>query len=384
MIQTRIGATLAVACLLLSATASQALASHGGGGGGGGGGGTTTAPATAPVVSFSQPAFTFGPQELGTTSPAQTVTLTNTGTGALFVNFVGQSGPGGLDYTITDDQCLGTFTAAGASCTMTFTFTPHATGTRTATVSLTDNAANSPQAITLTGTGTSVNGPTPLSVDTTGLNCNAGVCDLTTGGSSIVKNFYYGGVSAQGDTVAPFTWTLVSGTLPSGLTLFSDGEIYGTPTTTGTSAFTVRVTDANGQTATQQLSLTVSPPPPPLTSLQQSCQHAPSQATANLAGRAIAGKTPSGQAVGDQSQLTACGGFTTIKASVKDVNLPNGTVLWVALGGRVIGRIVLNNGTATMAPWVTTQSLRQQGISVDTQPPSGDPTRVPVLSGKFG
>jgi hypothetical protein len=55
---------------------------------------------------------------------------------------------------------------------------------------------------------------------------------------------------------------------------------------------------------------------------------------------AVGGTTPGGQAIGDQSQLTACGGFTVIRASVKNVNLPNGTPLWGTLGGEPIGRIV--------------------------------------------
>src|SRR5438094_9136782 len=51
--------------------------------------------------------------------------------------------------------------AAGASCMVSVTFTPTATGTRTGTVTLNDNAPNTPQRISLTGTGvsTSTRGP---------------------------------------------------------------------------------------------------------------------------------------------------------------------------------------------------------------------------------
>jgi hypothetical protein len=63
---------------------------------------------------------------------------------------------------------------------------------------------------------------------------------------------------AAGGT-APYSWLLISGSLPSGLTLSSSGQISGTPTTVGTSNFTVQVTDASSpaQTATQALSITV-------------------------------------------------------------------------------------------------------------------------------
>ncbi|MFM2293986.1 MAG: hypothetical protein RLZZ350_399 [Verrucomicrobiota bacterium] len=63
-----------------------------------------------------------------------------------------------------------------------------------------------------------------------------------------------------------FTWTPVSGSLPNGLTLDSNGEIFGTPTTSGTNNFTVQVTDGNNSSANQALTLVITantnPPPP--------------------------------------------------------------------------------------------------------------------------
>ena len=387
MFRTRFAAALAVSVLSLAAGAGQALASNGSGGGGSGGGGGTTAPpppATAPAASLSPSTVTYGPQAVGTTSPAQTVTLTNTGTASLFINGVSSGGVDQLDFTRTDDQCVGMPVAVGASCTIAIAFNPTATGTRTMTLSVIDNAASSPQVITLTGTGTSVNGPTPLSVDTTGLSCTAGVCQLGFTGDQLVKNFYFASLSTLGQAVAPFSWTLAGGALPTGLTLFPNGQIFGTPTATGTFTFTVRVIDSGGQAATQGFSLTISPQPPPLTPTQQQCQHAPSSTTAALTGPAIAGKTPSGQGIGDQSQLTACGGFTIIRASVKNVNLPNGTVLWVTLGGEPIGRITLSSGAGTMAPWtLAISTLRKQAMGVFSAPPTGSLTESPLLSGPF-
>ena len=59
--------------------------------------------------------------------------------------------------------------------------------------------------------------------------------------------------------IAPYTWSLAGGALPPGLTLSSTGVITGTPTTTGTSSFTVGAADAGvpAQTATRLLSLTI-------------------------------------------------------------------------------------------------------------------------------
>jgi hypothetical protein len=56
---------------------------------------------------------------------------------------------------------------------------------------------------------------------------------------------------------APYAWTVSSGSLPAGISLSADGVLTGTPTATGTFAFTVQVTDANGQSATQNLSVAV-------------------------------------------------------------------------------------------------------------------------------
>jgi hypothetical protein len=378
MFRTRLATALAVSVALLAAGPGQALASHGGGG-------TTTPvpPPGAPSVSFSPTSFAYGPQAVGTQSAVETITLTNPGTAPLFINGMRQSGLNAGDFVGISDTCVGTFVAAGASCQMNEAFTPTATGTRTATVTVIDSAANSPQIVTMTGTGTSVNGPTPVSVDTTGLTCVSGVCQLGFAGDQLVKNFYYTSFGALGDTAPPFAWSLMGGTLPPGLTLFPSGQLYGTPTATGLFTFTVKVTDPAGKTASQAFSLTISPQPPPLTQGQLGCQHAPSSTVANLTGSAIGGQTPKGQGLGDQSQLTACGGFTVIHASVQNVKLPNGTVLWVTLGGEPIGLIVLNGGSGTMAPWTFQNSLRKQGLLIFSAPPTGSPTDPLVLSGGF-
>ena len=59
----------------------------------------------------------------------------------------------------------------------------------------------------------------------------------------------------------PYTWSVSSGALPAGLALNpSSGVVSGTPTTTGTSTFTVQVKDASAATATRDISLTVYDP----------------------------------------------------------------------------------------------------------------------------
>jgi hypothetical protein len=74
---------------------------------------------------------------------------------------------------------------------------------------------------------------------------------------------YSAHLSATGTGGASGTWTIVTGTLPGGLSLSSGGVISGTPLLMGTATFTVQYTE-NGShlTATQQLSLTVVGVPP--------------------------------------------------------------------------------------------------------------------------
>ena len=100
-----------------------------------------------PLVSLSETNLTFGPQNVGTTSPAQPVTLTNTGSAPLEITGIAATG----DFAQTN-TCPSTL-AAGASCTINVTFTPTAAGNRYGTVTIADNAANSPQTIILGGSG---------------------------------------------------------------------------------------------------------------------------------------------------------------------------------------------------------------------------------------
>jgi len=122
------------------------------------------------TLSLSPTSLSFGSQAVGTTSSTQTVTLTNSGTGTVTFNTNGITISG--DYG--DASVCGATLVAGAQCTVVVTFAPTATGTRTGTLSISDNAAGSPQTATLSGTGTSSTGPTyALSVSTSSNHSNA-------------------------------------------------------------------------------------------------------------------------------------------------------------------------------------------------------------------
>jgi len=69
---------------------------------------------------------------------------------------------------------------------------------------------------------------------------------------------YSASVAATGG-ISPYTFSIVTGSLPSGLTMSSGGAISGTPTGSGTSSFTVQAKDSSTppQTATANLSITI-------------------------------------------------------------------------------------------------------------------------------
>jgi subtilisin family serine protease len=72
----------------------------------------------------------------------------------------------------------------------------------------------------------------------------------------------YDGALAASGGVAPFTWTVVSGGLPDGLSLdAASGTITGIPTATGPSVFDVQLQDATHASVTRTLRMTVTPPP---------------------------------------------------------------------------------------------------------------------------
>jgi hypothetical protein len=113
--------------------------------------------AAAPQVTLTPTTLTFASQAVGTSSPAQNINLTNSGEANLTVTGITVGGADAGDFPQTNN-CPATLTA-GFSCSIMVTFKPAATGARTASVSIADNAAGSPQTVALSGTGTAGTSP---------------------------------------------------------------------------------------------------------------------------------------------------------------------------------------------------------------------------------
>ncbi|MCI0722902.1 MAG: choice-of-anchor D domain-containing protein [Acidobacteria bacterium] len=102
-----------------------------------------------PNVALAPASLSFSGQLVGTTSAEQSITLTADGEGTLVISSIGTTT---AEFNVAHD-CGGSL-AGSASCTLRVTFRPTATGTRTATLVIADNAADSPQMVALSGLGT--------------------------------------------------------------------------------------------------------------------------------------------------------------------------------------------------------------------------------------
>ncbi|WP_161571126.1 beta strand repeat-containing protein [Granulicella sibirica] len=155
-----------------------------------------------PQATFSPTSLTFSSQGVGTTSAAQTITLSNPGTDTLNISSVAITGTNATDFKQTNT--CGTSIAAKANCAISITFDPAAVGSRSASLSVTDNANNtagSVQTAALTGTGTGVQkisfSPASLTFPSTNIGASSATQTIT------VSNPGSAALTISGITVTP-------------------------------------------------------------------------------------------------------------------------------------------------------------------------------------
>ena len=211
--------------------------------------------AAAAAVTLAPTSISFGNQVVNTTSNAQTVTVTNSGTAALNLSGVALTGSNSSAFQLSNG--CGATLAAGASCALHVAFAPTASGSMSAAVTLTDSAANSPQSVALSGTGTSAApsnpsvtlSPTSLTFPSvaTGGTSSAQTVTLTNSGSGPLS---ITSIAASGD----FAESNKCGSSVAGGASCSIAVTF-TPTATGTRSGTLSITDgATGSPQTVALS----------------------------------------------------------------------------------------------------------------------------------
>jgi hypothetical protein len=109
----------------------------------------TGVPRPAPIVTLSATSLGFGNVIYGGTPAAQSITLTNTGNATLLIGSIVETG--NSDFSIS--QNCGASLAANASCNIGVSFSPHAIGARSGSLTVRSNANGSPNMVQLSGTG---------------------------------------------------------------------------------------------------------------------------------------------------------------------------------------------------------------------------------------
>jgi chitinase len=219
------------------------------------------------TVTLSPSSYNFGSTPVGTGTAWNTFTLSNSGSSAVSISNVTVSGP-----FVVSSNC-GSSVAANGSCPIYVYFYPTASGAASGTLTVTDNATNSPQTSALSGTGGS----------------GGGSCTTT---PSAPTGLAASGTSSSGTNLNWTADTPPTNCTISSYTVLQNGTSIGTATGTtfavsGLAAstsysFTVEATDANGTSAA---SSAVN-----VTTLANSCTAVPSAPT----GLAASGTTSSG------------------------------------------------------------------------------------------
>ena len=101
------------------------------------------------LATLAPGALNFATVAVGSVSPAQTVTVTSSGTASLALSSILATG----DFLETANTCSAVL-AAGASCQVTLVFQPRAFGVRSGTLTVASNSGSGPQTVLLNGTGT--------------------------------------------------------------------------------------------------------------------------------------------------------------------------------------------------------------------------------------
>ncbi len=205
---------------------------------------TGTGTSGGPAVTLSPTSLTFPTQVFHTTSAAQNVTLTNSGTSTLALTSFTILGTNSGDFSQTNT--CGTTLAPGASCTISVTFTPLAKNARTASLSIADNATGSPQTVALSGTGTIVQfSTTNVAFGNQGVGTTSSAQTVTVTNASPTTVIGSVAITLNGSNPGDFSQTNTCGS-----SIAAKGSctitLKFTPTVTGSRAATISMADNGG------------------------------------------------------------------------------------------------------------------------------------------
>jgi hypothetical protein len=197
-----------------------------------------------PICKVSPASFVFAAQLLETTSTPKSATLTNTGNATMSITRIGITGTNPRDFT--QSNTCGSSLAVGAKCTVSVSFKPTAINKRTASLSISDNAAPpNPQTMALAGTGTEIKlvpGSLSFGNQLVGTTSAPKKVTMTNVGSTVLT---ISGISLTGTNAGDFSQThTCGGTLGAGASCTISVTFH--PSTTGARSAAISISDNGG------------------------------------------------------------------------------------------------------------------------------------------
>ena len=266
---------------------------------------TLSGTGTAPTATLSAPSLSFGSEPVGMTSGVQSVIVTNST--STFLTFTNIATTGDFAVAASGTTCSTSAPVApSGTCVINVTFSPTAAGSRTGTLTLNDNAPNSPQMVTLSGTGTqpvvSLSAPLTFSGQLVGTTSNSQTVTVTnTGNGSLTFTAIAAtapfAIAATGTTCAISSPVAAAGTCTVAVTF--------TPTAAGAASGSLSFTD-NAPNSPQTVALS---------GTGQDFTLSPSSTSATVAPGSTASYTLS---VGGEDGLTGTVAFTCNDTTISE------------------------------------------------------------------
>ena len=173
----------------------------------------TGSTATAPAATVTPALLAFGTVTTGTTTAAQNITVSNSGSANLVVSSVTKGGTNPTEFNVVNN-C--TTVLPGANCTITVAFAPATAVAKSATISIAHNATGSPSSVTVSGTGGSIVVPAPVASVTP---ASLAFGSVTTGTTSATQSITVSNTGNANLVVSPVT---KGGTNPTEFTVVTN------------------------------------------------------------------------------------------------------------------------------------------------------------------
>jgi Abnormal spindle-like microcephaly-assoc'd, ASPM-SPD-2-Hydin len=312
-----------------------------------------------PQISLTPSSLSFGSQDVNTTSAVQPIKLSNASSGALMINSIAITGTNAADFSQTNN--CGNSVAAGASCTISVTFSPQAAGSRSGSLTVTDDAADSPHSAALSGSGVAV-----AQISLTPSSLSFGNQNVKTASAARAIT-----LSNAGSAALAITSIAISGTNAGD---FSQTNTCGTSVAAGASC-TISITFTPQAAGTRSASVT----------LTDSAAGSPHSAALSGSGVAVAqiSLTPSSLAFGNQKVKTTSSARTITLSNVGSAALSITSIAFTGTNTtdfsqtNTCGTSVAAGGSCTISVKFTPQAAGARSASLTvTDNAAGSPHRA--------